>query len=530
MTLVTFFLLGTFLWSGSAWLIQKPAVRPLLNTRRYYGPESFRAVKATGNLVVPGITVPVDPKILQTISALSDNFPQIANTDLFAGGSVLYGNFDGYHKHNSTALLPLQQFYIQAAVANKAGLPPNYKYFGNGNVEEILKQLLLTNPFFTSALQSVDSGSKLAISSYAKAGQETRYSKLIKLYDKNFPRVNVKFYNTLEVEEYKVYDANGNDITSKFSKVEALKLFLFTFNFYSEVIHAAIHIYDYINVIGLFTSTLDTNPDVTSWAATYVTNVPRKYFEVETKLFNEGSGALVSPFGFNSDRKPVLQYVVDELLKPWFHFSTASDFVEKFVFGYFPDSPIRDQFLTAFKGQVGLVSGFTTSLSAAVKTVTGEEKYKQLNAELQKYYSGLGPNVSNIKDIGAWIQLMSVLNIVHGSTFSFSRYIATPEFLPYRNLNNNTYNLQDVIFAVTVLGTTFGLSQERYVFTSQLNSDENKIISKVLTQYDKASTDLKTNYFNSIKNDPKFAEYGWLWTDYAPNLVDNKQITIATYV
>jgi len=199
-------------------------------------------------------------------------------------------------------------------------------------------------------------------------------------------------------------------------------------------------------------------------------------------------------------------------LKPWFHFSTASDFVEKFVFGYFPDSPIRDQFLTAFKGQVGLVSGFTTSLSAAVKTVTGEEKYKQLNAELQKYYSGLGPNVSNIKDIGAWIQLMSVLNIVHGSTFSFSRYIATPEFLPYRNLNNNTYNLQDVIFAVTVLGTTFGLSQERYVFTSQLNSDENKIISKVLTQYDKASTDLKTNYFNSIKNDPKFAEYGWLWT------------------
>ncbi len=223
------FLFGALLLSSSAWLIQKPFVRPLSKTCRYYGPGVEELARVTPQLVVPGITIPVAQKELERISSLSNNVTQNALLAIFALGAGSK-SFAGQPKSDLSALDPLQRFYVRQVVTNKADLPNNYKYFGNGNVEEILKQLLLTNPFYTSALQSADSGSSWAISSYAKNESPTRYSKLITAYDAIFPRVNVKLNrNTLDVTEYKVYDAKGNDITKNYSRDEAIKLALFLF-------------------------------------------------------------------------------------------------------------------------------------------------------------------------------------------------------------------------------------------------------------------------------------------------------------
>ncbi len=523
--------LGAFLLSGSAWLIQKPFIRPVSKTRRDYGLGTSEAPRISNDLVVPGIQIPLDPFIVEAISLLSTNVTQNLLLDQFAGISFFAGNFVNVPKSNLNALDNLQGVYLKNAITNKADLPPNYKYFGNGNVEEILKQLLLTNPFFTSALEYKAGG--LAISSYAKNEDPTRYSKLITAYDARFPRVNVKLNrNNLEVTEYKVYDASGNDITSKYKRDEALKLFLFTLIYYAEVVHSSIHIFDYISVLGLFSSTSGSSPAVFDWAGSYLSNVPKKYFEVATLLYNEQDGALASPAGFNANRTQVLQFITDEVLKSWLHYKTANQFVDEFAFAYIPKRQ-RDGFLKAFLDQVNLIPDFTNELSAAIDQSSNGQSGK-INEKLEKYYHDIGNDISNIKDIGAWIQLMSVLNIVHGSTFSFSRFIATAHYLPYLDFTNTgNYTEGDVKNAITVLGTTFGLASDRYVFSSKLVTPSrapDKIILPVLQKYDAASNDLKIKYFNTIKKDPKFAEYGWIWTDFGPDLIDNKQLTIATYV
>eukprot|EP01040_Poterioochromonas_malhamensis_P011555 gene11555-12602_t len=524
------FLFGAFLLSSSAWLIQKPFVRPLSKTCRYYGPGVEELARVAPQLVIPGITIPVAQKELERISSLSNNVTQNTLLGIFAIGAGSK-SFAGQLKSDLFALDPLQKFYVRQVVTNKADLPNSYKYFGNGNVGEILKQLLLTNPFYTSALQSADSGSSWTISSYAKNDSPTRYSKLITAYDASFPRVNVKLNrNTLDVTEYKVYDSKGNDITKEYPREEAIKLVLFLLTYYAEVVHASIHIYDYINVIGLYTSSTPSSRSVADWAGSYLSNVPTKYSEVETLLLSQ-NGALVSKSGFNADRTQVLQYIRDELLKPWLHFSTADQFVDKFVFGYIPKEQ-RSGLLKAFQQQVDLIPNFTSDLVTAIDKESNGQ-FQQINKNLEEYYRDLGNDISNIKDVGAWIQLMSILNIVHGSTFSFSRLIVTPQYLPYLDFSNTgKYTGTDVKIAITVLGTTLGLSSNRYVYTSLLvppkGSDET--IYSVLQRYDKASNDLKIKYFDAIKNDPKFAEYGWLWTDYGPDLIDNKQLTLATYV
>eukprot|EP01040_Poterioochromonas_malhamensis_P016134 gene16134-18239_t len=354
------FLFGAFLLSSSAWLIQKPFVRPLSKTCRYYGPGVEELARVAPQLVIPGITIPVAQKELERISSLSNNVTQNTLLGIFAIGAGSK-SFAGQLKSDLFALDPLQKFYVRQVVTNKADLPNSYKYFGNGNVGEILKQLLLTNPFYTSALQSADSGSSWAISSYAKNESPTRYSKLITAYDASFPRVNVKLNrNTLDVTEYKVYDAKGNDITKDYPRDEAIKLVLFLLTYYAEVVHASIHIYDYINVIGLYTSSTPSSRSVADWAGSYLSNVPTKYSEVETLLLSQ-NGALVSTSGFNADRTQVLQYIREELLKPWLHFSTADQFVDKFVFGYIPKEQ-RSGLLKAFQQQVDLIPNFTSDL------------------------------------------------------------------------------------------------------------------------------------------------------------------------
>ncbi len=506
-------------------MIQKPFIRPYSNTRVSYGKlltEKDKELKK--ELVVPGITIPIDGFSEAVRIFLSGSFKTEAGLLKFSADANEKGDVVGKKKSDPNALSTLQKIYLEDVVENKSKLPSNYKYFGNGNVEGILKQLLTHNPFYTSTLQSKADG--FSISSYAYNESPTRYSKLLTSYNQTVPRVNVKLDANLGVSSYQVFDAKGNDITSKYTRDEAIKFLLFTQTYYAEVVHASIHIYDFINVLGLVDGTEGAGLSVYGWGQSYLKNVPLKYFEVEKLLFSQ-NGALVGG-GFQGDRTQVLQYVVDELLKPWLHLSTAQGFIDEFIFAYIPTAK-RGGLLKSYLEQAALIPDFTKDLTAAIKKQAGS-KYNGINEKLEEYYRGIGNDISNIADIGAWIQVMTAINIVHGSTFSFSRYIATPQFLPYLDsTNTGTYTATDANIAVTVLATTYGLSAERYVYTSELLYAINPLHA-VLKTYNDRSNAIKTNHFNTISKDPNFADYGWIWTDFGPDLIDNKQLTLTTYV
>eukprot|EP01040_Poterioochromonas_malhamensis_P006093 gene6091-6559_t len=510
--------LGCFVLPISAWMNQRLPVRSFSKTR-HYGLLPRKQLKK--ELIVPGITIPIDG-VSEAIQIVTNNdIPTELSIGKFvvsAGGTVA-----GKQKSDVTALNDLQSKYLSAVVKNRANLPATYQYFGNANNEEILKQLLRHNPFFTSALQG--DGSNFAITSFVKSGQSTRYSKLLTAYEATFPRVNVKFNNNLDVTGYNIYDGSGNDITSKYKKDEAIKYLLFTLSYYAEVVHAGIHIYNLINVIGILHSSEDSKNLIYPWAETYLLNVPLKYFEVEKLLLNEG-GALVGG-GFLGNRDQVLQYTTD-LLKAWLGYSTFDEFVEGFIFPYIPKGQ-RNGFLPEYFTQANLIPGFTNDLTNAIKTADSKA-YTKLNTKLTKYYQDLGNKVSTYKDVSTWIQIQSALGIFHGGTLSFSRYIATPSFLPLLDpTNTGAYTKQDEKIAITVLATTDGLTPDRYVYSSNLLKSQS-VISSVLKTYNDQSNALKSKYFDSIKGNAGFAEYGWIWTDFAPDLIDNKQLTLTTYV
>ena len=89
---------------------------------------------------------------------------------------------------------------------NKKELPWDYKPFGDGNMKRTLEELVKNNPFYTSCITSKKVGftTKYVIDSID--GEQTWFSKFVKLTDAFMPRVNAVFNDKFELESIKMFD------------------------------------------------------------------------------------------------------------------------------------------------------------------------------------------------------------------------------------------------------------------------------------------------------------------------------------
>ena len=56
-------------------------------------------------------------------------------------------------------------------------------------------------------------------------------------------------------------------------------------------------------------------------------------------------------------------------------------------------------------------------------------------------------------------------------------------------------------------------------------------MSRVLLEFDTKSALLKAEHFKRITEDAAtFRDFGWILTDFGPNFVDGKQLTVTTYI
>jgi len=82
----------------------------------------------------------------------------------------------------------------------------------------------------------------------------------------------------------------------------------------------------------------------------------------------------------------------------------------------------------------------------------------------------------------------------------------------------------------TAFGTLVGLDEDRQVFTDEgLEADVE--LKKVVHKHLEKSEQLKQSYAKlQDQNGKEFKTWGWILTDYFPDLFDAKQLTITTYV
>ena len=180
-----------------------------------------------------------------------------------------------------------------------------------------------------------------------------------------------------------------------------------------------------------------------------------------------------------------------------------------------------------FLKQSALIPSFT---SAMVKEFKKDPEYKKINTNLKTYLKLTGEGVSSIETMKSWLSMMCVTGILHGSTFSMTRFGMTHSFVSVNSITSTTFTVTDFKMVYLAAGTVLGTSEDFHVFSDSLPAVNPYGINRVLQSYDSKTAALKDAYQKEITKDPdSYNKYGWILSDHGPNFVDGKQLTFVSY-
>ena len=436
------------------------------------------------------------------------------------------------------AIKPVHNAFQYELIKNKDKLPQNYQYFGSGNNVENLCLFAKNNPFFASTLISrkSDKGEvTYEIISLSKRGceHETYFAEAVSTLDAGYYRVNLVFNSDVtKIISYQAFK-EGDPVSMSLDECCARLSYLLVF--YAQLVHATFHITHYLMVAGLADAItkLDEKHSIKTWGMSYVPNVFAKNEEVDLLLLGEG-GILVG-LGYRSKRQPVIK-LCRKFLEIWGSCTTAKQFLEEFLLksalGNGMESFKKSGILVQFFKHADLVPGYSKDIMTEFNKINSGKDVAQIESYFQKFFTKCGVNItSKLQTMSTWIEIMSITSIVHGTVFSFSRLVITQPILIYMT-QNLKFGADEMNMLSTVTGTLVGIIDERTVFNNEYKGwkDVEEKVRAVQIKYSNISEGYKTEYFKQISQKDSFSEFGWILSDFFPEGIDARQLTMTTYI
>merc|ERR1711963_742452 len=243
------------------------------------------------------------------------------------------------------------------------------------------------------------------------------------------------------------------------------------------------------------------------------------------------TGALVK--GFCPQSRPQLLEVLAEMISMWGSCSGSQEFVEKFLFVPASDAKAKalarpDVWVPQFRAQSDLVPAFAADVAEHMRSDT-DYALADLNTALGRYFDGCGRGFA-VKSLKQWLELMSVTGMLHGCTLSLTRVTFTEANVWQMALNSDKFTPYIIEQMGTAFGTLVGLDDDREVFTDN-GLEADPVLKSIVRRHLEKSNMLKKVYVDSLdQTGQEFKTWGWILTDYFPDLFDAKQLTITTYV
>lgn len=273
------------------------------------------------------------------------------------------------------------------------------------------------------------------------------------------------------------------------------------------------------------------NTALNSWAKPYMYQLYFKYMQVETLILSKtgfltGSAPLSS--GFNAIDRDGILAILKSMLMEWGSYKTADQFVKKFMLSNISCKTLSNAGIaTALLKQVDLIQPYASALEKEFKK---DPNYKTITSNLKKYFKLVGDDVCEIESMKAWVEIMSVTGMVHGSTHSMTRLSVTPSLVACNSLDSDVFTARDSYLFRVLSVTILGMDEDFYVFSNSLPTTYSSGISRVQHAYDQKTASLKALHQIEITTDPAvYNTYGWILSDHGPNFVDGKQLTLITY-
>jgi hypothetical protein len=433
------------------------------------------------------------------------------------------------------------QHHFGTTIRHKHLLPRDYKFFGTGNLRKNLRYFLRYNAFFTPAVSVYRDaqGKRYWAIKTLDPDHHTLYSKVAAAYDPTFPRVNVILdEETLDLASYSVF-VNGEDRTEDLDEAHVLRYLFVTLCYFAEVVHALIHIYDLILTTALLHAT--QHDDVQSlWAQQFAENTNLQYLEAKLLLFSaEGD---TNSVGFHS-QSDILRPVAKDMLTQWLRYHSADDVLRLFLLsGIRATGTEQDMneaqhgplFIAEWRKHATLLPQYAHDLQF-VFTRRKPHCVETTDGNLKAYMHRVGDHVSTIDSLASWVELMGAFALLHGNTLSMTRLLMTPNIFRYLGTakESTEYTTKDADFLSSIHRTISGLEPGRYFFSG---STLGKVIAHpllkcIMNKFDGLVSMMEMEYYMKLWENPEeFADFGWIMTDYCPDGIDGKQITLNTYV
>ncbi len=520
--------------------------------------QGYRAVNAvmSGDCVVDGVRLPPRKifgnwqyiKLLLTLSKGMISTRQLLSYFAFVTPRIMF-----LHRSKKTQenLKGVHDFFVRTVVKHTEYLPKGYQHFaGNLSAKRLVIAFVRANPFFAAALQAVvlDNGNvEYHIKGHDASGKNDNrnwFTRFAQTYNLDFPRVNAVFDANFNLKSFDVYQLSLRDDNVVATQVVglsenvAMERLLFMLGYHFECVHALIHIFQTLLVSGLVNSARNTTT-LAAFAGRYDENMYAKYMEVKLLLLAPDAGLTgKSHKGVRAKLLPELA----ALLKLWGSCRTSQEFVEKFILRDVLSTVDRktlekSDILTEFLKHVNLTGPFAKDLDDVFRLDADE--YEVAMGELKIFFENTGVNGPRVDNLKTWIELMSITGIIHGATLSGTRLLASIQVLKqffnyfedrFDSIGFRQIRGDDLDTLRTLLGTVTGIQEEKDVFGNDLRFNQGPLVRAVEARYGGISAGYKLDYFNQIKKHSGFKEFGWIWTDYCPDMIDSKQFTIDTYV
>lgn len=186
-----------------------------------------------------------------------------------------------------------------------------------------------------------------------------------------------------------------------------------------------------------------------------------------------------------------------------------------------------DIWVPQFQAQSDLVPAFAADVAEHMRS-DADYALADLNTALGRYFDGCGRGFA-VTSLNQWLELMSVTGLLHGCTLSLTRLTFTEANLWQMAPDSDEFTPYIIEQLGTAFGTLVGLDEDRQVFTTEGLEDTQ--LKSIVQRHLQLSEDLKVAYKNSLDMaGPMFKAWGWILTDYFPDMFDAKQLTITTYV
>ena len=181
--------------------------------------------------------------------------------------------------------------------------------------------------------------------------------------------------------------------------------------------------------------------------------------------------------------------------------------------------------LEEFMKHASIAKEYAAEVSDVIYSESPSE-FEILETRLQEYFDNCGELESNLNTLQNWVEMSSIVGMIHGNTLSINRVGLDVNIFRWRNIKQQVWSYADVLLMSTVGETMIGVEGGAHVMTSEIPMLQQGTLKNVLDKYDDMTTKLKEEYCNDLIQSDDFVDYGFILSDYCPDLFDGKQLTI----